>query len=338
MSMPNNEGKACDAVLRMLESRIGAADIRYPERDHVGPPVDLRFKLAGQEYAIEHSLIEAMPEQTHTAVEFARFIIPVTEVLSGTLPGPAVYNLYFPFNARLGVPPDQLENIRRDFVAWVREKAQALDEKNPQKPTREKNPRGFTDQYRGTPPGFSYEVTLRRESHWSMSGAHDGVLLAARIAPDDVEAQHVEHLRTALDRKCPTLHECKDEGARTVLVLEDNNIALSNHVQIEDSLSGLFKERNDLPDEIYFVESSINTWSVRIIKIDDAFFPEQDWTDFESAVLADLTRHTTDSPIMPDSRTSQRSAYSYVISSSPLLFFRFLGLCYTSISTPAQFI
>ena len=41
---PNNEGKVCDAVVRFLEMRTGETrtDIRHPENDGVGPPVDLR--------------------------------------------------------------------------------------------------------------------------------------------------------------------------------------------------------------------------------------------------------------------------------------------------------
>lgn len=291
MSIPNNEGKACDAVVRLLETRTGTVrvEVCHPERDGIGPPVDLRLKLGPQDYAIEHSQVEALPGQIHTGAEFAQFIRPVIDELSGMLPGPAVYDLYFPFNARLGVPPAQLERIRRNFIEWIRVHAQELHERNPQRPTKEKNPRGFNDQYRGTPPGMPYEVTLRREAHWSMSGKHDGVLLPSRFAPEDVERQRVDRLRTALDRKCPKLHRCKEEGARTVLVLEDNDIALSNHVLIEEGLAGLLEERADLPDEIYLVESSVKTWGVRIIKYDGDFFPEQDWTDFDSADLIDIT-------------------------------------------------
>ncbi len=291
MSIPGNEGRVCDAVVRLLEARTGTfrSEIRHPERDGVGPPVDLRLRLGSQEYAIEHSQIEALPGQIHTAVEFGRFINPVIDELSGLLPGPAVYDLDFPFNARLGVPPAQLEQIRRDFIEWIRVHALELHEKNPERPTREKNPRECNDRYRGTPPGFPYEVTLRRKAHWSTSGVHDGVLLPTRIVKEDVETRRVDRLWKTLDRKCPKLHTCKEQGARTVLVLEDNDIALSNHVLIEDGLAGLLEERADLPDEIYLVESSVKTWGVRIIKCDEAIFPEQDWTNFDSADLIDIT-------------------------------------------------
>ena len=40
MHISKKEGKACDAVVRLLEMRTGEAraDIRHPERDGIGPP------------------------------------------------------------------------------------------------------------------------------------------------------------------------------------------------------------------------------------------------------------------------------------------------------------
>ena len=138
----SNEGKACDAVIRVLEERTGEtrAGIRHPERDHVGPLVDLRLTLGTQDYAIEHTQIEAFQNQIRTGEEFGQFITPVTEELCGKLPGPAVYYLHFPLDARLGVRANELERLRNDFIQWVREIAQRLHEKNPDRPTREKNP------------------------------------------------------------------------------------------------------------------------------------------------------------------------------------------------------
>ncbi len=48
--MPNNEGKACDAVIRVVEARTGAvrADITHPEDDGIGPPVELRLNMRSQ--------------------------------------------------------------------------------------------------------------------------------------------------------------------------------------------------------------------------------------------------------------------------------------------------
>ena len=291
VAIQDNEGKTCDAVVKLLEKRTGKdrADVSHPEKNGIGPPIELRLKLGTQSYAIEHTQIEAFAGQIRTAEEFGRFINPVTNELSGTLPRPGVYYLYFPINARLGVQANQLDKIRSDFIEWVREHAQRLHEKNPVRPTREQNPRGFYEQYRAKPPGFPYEVTLQREAHWSLSPQHDGVLLVSRIAPEDVETLRAARLQRALERKCPKLQRCKEDGARTVLVLEDGDISLSNHALIGDRLAGLLEDHTNLPDEIYLVETALNRWVVRLMRYDECYWPEDGWAEFNSAELTDIT-------------------------------------------------
>lgn len=61
----SNEGKACDAVIRVLENRtsLTRTDVVRPEFDNSGSPLDFRLRLGKDSYAIEHSLIEAFDGQ-----------------------------------------------------------------------------------------------------------------------------------------------------------------------------------------------------------------------------------------------------------------------------------
>ena len=127
--MANNEGKAYDAVIKLLEQRTGEtrANIRRPEIDRDGPPVELRLTLGAQDYAIEHTQIEAFEDQIRMGAVFGQFVRPVTDQLSGTLPGPAVYSLHFPNDTLLKVKANRLAGIRRNFIQWVRENAQSQE-------------------------------------------------------------------------------------------------------------------------------------------------------------------------------------------------------------------
>jgi hypothetical protein len=270
------------------------SDAWLPEKVGMAPLVDLRFRLGTQPYAIEHTRIETFPGQIEASVDFRRFIDPVIEELSGQLPKPGIYNLYFPLPHRLGVAANQLEKIRKDFIAWVREEAQHLHERNPGRPTRERQPRGFDEQYRAVPPGFSYEVILRREAHWARTSRHEGILLAALIAPQDVEAQRTRRLQGALERKCPKLQACKEDGARTILIFEDSDIFLSNEILIGDALVRLLKERSDTPDEIYLVQTTVDRWAVHLMKHDRSYLQEGDWAEFDCDELIDITTRRTD--------------------------------------------
>ncbi len=290
--MSVNQGKSCDAVVRVLEAREGAerTNVRHPERDSYGPPVELRFRLGVQEYAIEHTQIEAFPNQLYANRLFKQLTDPVVAELSGRLPGPAVYHLFFPNNTRLDVPSDKLRAIQNDLVEWVREHAQHLHEENSQEPTRERYPHGIRTQFRDTPPGFCYNVVLQREAHWSFFQRNHGVLLAASFAPEYVETLRVDRLRNALERKCPKLGKCKDEGARTVLVLEDNDISLSNYALIGKSLKKLLRKCSDVPDEVYLVETSLNTmWIVRLMQSDGKWLGGKDWIESDFNDLIDIT-------------------------------------------------
>ncbi len=270
-----NEGKACDAVVKCIERRTGEtrAAVRRPETDGIGPPVDFRLRLGAREYAIEHTQIEAIPGLIRTGEGFKQLIEPVIDDLSGTLPGPAVYALNFPIDTHLGVSPAELDRIRRRLIAWIRAQAQSLYDRNRDDLEREYiSPRNL-DSIEARPPGFPYSVRL-----WigaARSESQRGALLPARLSLEDeeLEACRSDRLWQALDRKCPKLQRCKQDGARTVLVLESDDIALTNQVLVGECLSALLPERTDLPDEIYLVETAVKSWTVRCMKLDAEHWP-----------------------------------------------------------------
>jgi hypothetical protein len=46
----------------------------------------------------------------------------------------------------------------------------------------------------------------------------------------------VERVRRAFNMKCPKLKRCKEDGARTLLVLETNDISLTNHMVVGEAV------------------------------------------------------------------------------------------------------
>ena len=298
-NLPGNEGKACDAAVRCIERRTGEtrAAIRRPEpeTDGIGPLVDFRLRLGVQEYAIEHTQIEAIPGLIRADQGYVQLIQPVIGELSGTLPGPAVYALHFPIDTHLGVKLADLARIRQDFIAWIQSKAQCLYERNRDRLEQERPSPRYLDSIAAKPPGFPYPVRLSIGVAHSVSKG--GTLRCARYAPDDeeLETRRAERLLEALRRKCPKLQRCKADGARTVLVLESNDIALTNHVLVGECLAMLLPERTDLPDEIYLVETEVNSWTVHCMKLDTECWPVEhlaEPTEFHVDDLIDLSEAT----------------------------------------------
>ena len=105
-----NEGRACDAVLRVLEHRSSEvrADLRHPEKDGVGPPVDLRVRIGATQYALEHTRVEPFEHEIRTRRLVSRLAGPVERAVSGTLPGEATYQLRLPLDPSLGVRKHEL--------------------------------------------------------------------------------------------------------------------------------------------------------------------------------------------------------------------------------------
>ena len=74
--------------------------------------------------------------------------------------------------------------------------------------------------------------------------------------------QRVKRICAALSKKSRKMHSCKERGARTVLVLESDDIALTNSVFARQAPERAALGPDNLPDEIYFVETTIDTWAV----------------------------------------------------------------------------
>ena len=71
----------------------------------------------------------------------------------------------------------------------------------------------------------------------------------------------------------PKLRQCKAEGARTVLVLESDDVALTSFDLIGDQLPVVLAKRPDAPDDIFLVQTDIDPWCVWPMKEDDDHWP-----------------------------------------------------------------
>ena len=105
-----------------------------------------------------------------------------------------------------------------------------------------------------------------------------------RCVGEDLEDRRTTRIKIAIRKKCPKLQECKTEGARTVLVLESNDIANTNDQVIAKTLSRLSQEaKTELRsvDEMYVVETEANMWCVWLLKYDAAYRPVGDGSSWD---------------------------------------------------------
>jgi len=81
--------------------------------------------------------------------------------------------------------------------------------------------------------------------------------------------ERIDRMMQAVQTKFPKLEAWKrNYSARTILVLEDNDIQLTNQAVVTDAFVPLAKARTDRPDETYLVASCMDPWYTWPILID----------------------------------------------------------------------
>lgn len=165
------------------------------------------------------------------------------------LPRTEHWVLHVPFDATAGLTPSQFRSVPERLGEWVARRAENLPLVQ------------YGDRYGNPPPGdrvdgIPFRVSLHR---WTVRGGGLGTRFAVTFAaPCDLEVARVVGLRTTCDAKFAKLAAWKrDANARTVLVLEDNNIALTNSQLIREALAAAVAGEPDAPDEIYLASTEL---------------------------------------------------------------------------------
>ena len=96
----------------------------------------------------------------------------------------------------------------------------------------------------------------------------EGSLQVALLSSGDIEAERIARIRTALEQKAPKLEAARPPCGRTLLVLESQDLFLSNDVVIDRAIYIACKDFSPLPDHIVCVDSSIGNeaWRSRAVK------------------------------------------------------------------------
>ena len=192
-----------------------------------------------------------------------------------------------PINALNDRKPAELLAIQQAIIVWVKEIA----------PTIPKRP--FPD-YKGNgvgpmkPTGVPFDLVLMRYEPPSVPGKHFEI----RHLVDDIEKRRLDRMKAAIDKKFPKLAAWKaSNGAKTILVFEQNDIQLTNVSNVTDSYLPLAMARADRPDETYLVASCMGPpawWMWPILIGDRSYYDiarsdEPSYWEFDPSKLLALT-------------------------------------------------
>jgi hypothetical protein len=255
-----NEGKVCDAVLRRIEEREGAArtNCRWPEREHHTAPVELVCDIGNRQFAVEHTGVEPFEGHVRLQNDALTHIRPLEDRIAAGLPTTEYIELHMPLKATEGLRGKALASVQNALAAYVLAKAPSL-------PLAREGRYVLPVQWE-RPPGIDFEVSLHR---WPRSWRVKKFAIVQKI-DEDLEAARRARILRACEKKYPKLAAWQNQGARTILVLEDNDRQVSNEGLVADAL--LLAEKNssfNRPDEVYLVTTFDDPWYGHVIRIDD---------------------------------------------------------------------
>ena len=260
-----HERALCDAVMAFHADRKGQSIQFYarPEAlDRRMPSVDDLFTSPTGLIAIEHTRIESFSGQIQDDKRLIDLLAPLQKDLSGQLPTPGTYYLYVLAN-RVNFARGDYKKIRDAIVVWAKQKAPKLQLGSPSTAP--------NHLIREVPAGVPFECTLA----WKPGKEK---FYVARFPPPDLEAQRVHRIAGALDRKLPKLFTTKSScGGMSVLILESNDIALSNSSAIGKAfLQAIVSRMGWISDVVYLLETEMKPWYVTVLKEGDCLFPHID--------------------------------------------------------------
>lgn len=227
----DDDHRLCLQVARFLAVRLGRSpdDVtiqRVPEHDpsEDDHPVDLIVEAGGEVWAIEHTLVETFENQLQDNARLSEFFDPLRMSVEDFLPE-GHYQVVVPVGVVDGLRGPDLDELRQDVEAAIRSQAHEMYEKGTESAfvRRPIDPAsgvaGLELHYR--PP---FELGARSFE-------------VARWRPDESEQLRSARVQRALYDKLPKLHSTISEGVdRTVLILEDRDIALSNPWLVQDAV------------------------------------------------------------------------------------------------------
>jgi hypothetical protein len=163
------------------------------------------------------------------------------------LPPQSFFMLVVPAGSFDGLARREIESIRVLTRDWVLATAPTM------------NPTLQFEVRRLEHPDVPFAVDLQRVSNLPLLA---GQLKISRFAPPDLEALRAERVRRALVAKLPKLAAWKRRRALTVLLLENDDIALSNASLISAAVRDANPDPALLPDRIYEIDTPVPTWIV----------------------------------------------------------------------------
>ena len=225
--------------------------------------------------------------EVHNRALFA----PVVERFDNRRSDGEFWELYVPVEASVGLKGGEVNRISDLLIRWIETNAANF-------PLTRYGDRLANPFLGETIAGVPFRVSLHRSSFTGIFPTGQSPLCNRfNIRPyvaGDLESARLIRLQKACKDKFPKLASWKrDDGARTVLTLEENDISLTNHQRVADSLFLVIEKMSDIPDEIFLVSTLIaEKWWVTCLRREGKTYYDdgERFHEVDPAALTRLTR------------------------------------------------
>jgi hypothetical protein len=218
--------------------------------------IEALCEVGGQRYAIEHTLIEPFPNNQYDDIQLGRvFNLAFEEELADLVQQEYAYTITVDVYAFAGFGVKQLTAVRAALLAWVRANMHRLPEPPP-------GPQEVRIQ--AVPPDVPVRVVLGKY-RTKLPG---GKVRAGRYAPLDLDARRRERLLQALVDKGPKLHAAANGDAKTLLIVENRDLAITNEHLVGDTINELSIQVPYPPGEVYMVDAFGDTFYLAQLRRD----------------------------------------------------------------------
>lgn len=229
------------------------------------PAVEEVWRSASHGFVVEHTRIEAFEAQIRDDIAFQRLVGPLEQQFTGMVPGR--FAAAIPFGAaslsRVG-----FDAARNEIVRLITARVGGLSEGEAAVLQSDLLP---------------YEVRLHKRhsneskilfARWIEDGTSRFTSTDNGFS-DDARSQRISR---ALDEKIPKLHAAAEAYAlKSVLILESNDIALSNVFDVAQAFKRALEGRTKLPDLVFLVESDGVPFYGWLLKDGAIVLPEADY-------------------------------------------------------------
>lgn len=138
-----------------------------------------------------------------------------------------------------------------------------------------------------------FDVSLYRFE--SPVPAEGGRLFVDHLFGGNIEHERVTRVRRAYEKKCAQLTPWRRNGARTVIILEEDDCSFTNPELIADALRLIEQGKRDRPDEIYLLSTIVKKpWWLWTMRVNDYVYDDfsvwgKSICKIDPATLNDLT-------------------------------------------------